>query len=130
MRKTYNIILITIIILGIIALNNYKIKAEKITYELNSEYQPKSLKEGLEMSSTLEKVSVVAQFNYNQFIYDNPLSDDATMEEVNAYRDAKRAAGRAYHSVLNKRIASTLSILANSTIVSTSKLTPVRDGTL
>ncbi len=110
MRRTYNIILITIITLGIIALNNYKIKAEKITYELNSEYQPKSLKEGLEMSSTLEKVSVVAQFNYDKFIYNNHLSDDATMEEVNAYRDAKRAAGRAYHSVLNKRIASTLSI--------------------
>lgn len=98
------------ITVGVIALNDYKIKEEKIAYELSGDYQPKSLKEGLEMTTTLEKVSVVAELNYDSFMYEDTISDDATMDEVNAYRDAKRAAGREYHTILNQQIASTLNV--------------------
>lgn len=110
MKKLWNILLISILTISIIALNNLKINEAKIVYELGGDYEPQSLKEGLEISSSLEKVSVIAECNYDEFTYPDTLPENPTMEEVNAYRDAKRAAGRAYHTRRNIQIASSLNL--------------------
>lgn len=96
-------------------LNNYHINNEKIAYETLDGYQPLSISDKIEASTKLDKVSIIATLEYDQFSYpefdrDNSNYKDATMEEVNAYRDAKRRAGKAYHAIKNKQIFSSLNM--------------------
>lgn len=95
-------------------LNNYQINNSKIVYAIGSNYQNESLEEQIEASTLLDRISIVAKLAYTQFTYSDfeyeKDGEEATMEEVNAYRDAKRRAGKLYHKVKNTQIASTLNI--------------------
>lgn len=113
MKKSLNMVIIFLLTFGIVMLKNYQINTSKISYVAAQNYQPASINESIEISTNLEKISLIAklgydEFTYPEFTYDD--SDEVTMEEVNAYRDAKRRAGKLYHAIKNRQIFSSLNI--------------------
>lgn len=115
MKKIISFLLVLMIVFGFEMLSEYHIHDNKIEYETMDGIESLSVKDALDISTKLDKVSLIAKFNYDEFTYpefdrDNSNYKDATMEEVNAYRDAKRRAGKAYHQIKNKHIFSSLNI--------------------
>lgn len=113
MKKSLSVVIIFFLTFSIVMLNNYQINTSKISYVAAKNYQPASINESIEISTNLEKISLIAklgydEFTYPEFTYDD--TDEVTMEEVNAYRDAKRRAGKLYHAIKNKQIFSSLNI--------------------
>ncbi len=110
MRKVLSIIIFLLSILIIRGLNDYTLITSKILYEFNDIKQNLSNEQIKETISELDEISVLTRVNYKEFVFENNLPDDATMEQVDAYKEAKRAYGKKYHESINKKIASTLGI--------------------
>ncbi len=115
MKKILSVLIFILMTFSIKLLNEYNINATKIGYESLNGDSPLSVSDEIEASTILDKVSIIAKLSYDEFTYpefnrNNSNYKDATMEEVNAYRDAKRRAGRAYHYIKNFLIFSSLNI--------------------
>lgn len=94
----------------IIGLNNYTMIEAKITYELSRSYMTLSTEQLETEVMKLDEVCIVTRINYGEFNYENNLSDDATMEEVDAYKETKRNLARKHHETINKKVYSTFNI--------------------
>ena len=95
----------------LVELNNYKLISDKIVYEFNytsKDFSTDDVKEYLNGSG---KVNIVTHFQYDTFKIVNNLPRDATMEEVDEYKEQVFKLGKKYHKNQNEKIASTLDLI-------------------
>lgn len=111
MKKTLLIMLSFFLMITLIELNNYKLITNKIIYEFNNSSKDFSTDDVKEYLNGSGKVNIVTHFQYDTFKLENKLPRDATMEEVDEYKEQVFKLGKKYHKNQNEKIASTLDLI-------------------
>ena len=111
MKKTFILMISFIVMMTLIELNDYKLKTNKIVYEFNMASKDLSTDDVKEYLNGTGKVNIVTHFQYDTFKLENNLPRDATMEEVNEYKDQVFQLGKKYHKTKNDKIAAGLDLI-------------------
>lgn len=111
MKKTLSYIILFLIVMTFVELNNIKIISNKIVYEFNNASKDFSTDDVKEYLNGSGKVNIVTHFQYDTFKIENNLPRDATMEEVDEYKEQVFKLGKKYHKNQNEKIASTLDLI-------------------
>lgn len=111
MRKTFIFALSFLVVMTLVQINNFKLISNKITYEFNDSKTDLSTEDVKEYLNESGKVHIVTHFQYDTFKLENNLPRDATMEEVDEYKEQVFKLGKKYHKNQNEKIASTLDLI-------------------
>lgn len=111
MRNIFIYTLSLLIMVTLIELNNYKLISDKIVFEFKDNLNDLSTNDVKEYLNESGKVHIVTHFQYDTFKLENNLPRDATMEEVNEYKENVFKLGKKYHKINNDKIASTLDLI-------------------
>ena len=111
MRKTFIIVMSLVIVMTLFQISNYTLIESKIVYEFSDGKQDLSTEDVEKYISGSGKVNIVTRFQYDNFKVKNNLPEDASMEEVDAYKKKVFELGKKYHKTLNEKYASTLDVV-------------------
>lgn len=111
MRKTFIFALSFLVVMTLVQINNFKLISNKIIYEFNNSKTDLSTEDVKEYLNESGKVHIVTHFQYDTFKIENNLPRDATMEEVDEYKEQVFKLGKKYHKNQNEKIASTLDLI-------------------
>ena len=104
------IVFMFLLMVTIIAIDKYPIDKSKIVYELDSLTAYSTDSEISESLSEVDNVTVLTNFSYDRFTFEDRPGDEATFEEIENYRSRLRNAGKMYHSNKNRKLEKELNV--------------------